>query len=100
MHCYFIGNDAIHAITSRSSYKLRIRLMDWNNVIKFSDYSMFQIANELEGYRLSIDVYSGFFIGKYGTGIVLYIVAYRSRSNILLAFSKAYSDCNRNCKSL
>ena len=79
MLCYFVGNDAIHAITTRGSYKLRIRLMDWDNVIKFANYSTFQIADESDGYRLNIGGYSGDadFRGKYNTNIPLLIVVHR-----------------------
>ena len=59
MHCYFVGNDAIHAITSRGNYTLTIRLTNWDNITKFANYSMFRIANESDGYRLNIKGYSG-----------------------------------------
>ena len=69
----FVGNGAIHAITIRGNYKLRIRVMDWDSVIKFANYSTFQIANESDRYRLNIGRYSGdaSFWGKYNTNITL-----------------------------
>ena len=64
LHIYFIGNDAIHEITSRGDYKLKIRLTGWSNTTKFAYYHTFVVANESDGYRLTISGYSGE-AGKY-----------------------------------
>ena len=53
------GNDAIHEISSRGTYRLKVRLTDWDNVTKFANYATFRISSESAGYRLTIDGYSG-----------------------------------------
>ena len=53
------GNDAIHEITSRGTYRLKVRLTDWNDVTKFATYTTFRISNESDNYRLTIGGYSG-----------------------------------------
>ena len=56
---YWLGNDAIHQITSISNYILKIYLTDWDNVTKYAMYDTFRIADEADGYRLTIRGYSG-----------------------------------------
>ena len=58
------GNDDIHNLTSHGTYQLKIRLVDWDGNTSFANYASFRIANESDGYRLSIDGYSGN-AGKY-----------------------------------
>ena len=56
---YWLGNDAIHQITSRANYTLKIYLTDWDNVTVYAKYDVFRIAAEANGYRLTIGGYSG-----------------------------------------
>ena len=56
---YWLGNDVIHQLTSRANYTLRVVLTDWDNVTKYAIYSTFTVADEADGYRLSIGGYSG-----------------------------------------
>ena len=56
---YWLGNDAIHQITSSANYTLKIYLTDWDNVTKYAMYDLFRIADEADGYRLTIGGYSG-----------------------------------------
>ena len=56
---YWLGNDAIHQLTSRSSYKLKIVLKDWDDVTGYAIYDPFQISDESDGYCLTIGDYHG-----------------------------------------
>ena len=56
---YWLGNDIIHQLTSRSKYALKFVLTDWDNVTKYARYNRFEIADEAGRYRLSIGGYSG-----------------------------------------
>ena len=56
---FWLGNELIHLITSNASYILKIVLTDWENVTKFAQYDTFRIADEADGYRLTIGGYSG-----------------------------------------
>ena len=55
---FWLGNDAIHQITSSANYSLKIYLNAWDN-ITYALYDTFKIAAESDGYRLTIDGYSG-----------------------------------------
>ena len=56
---YWLGNDAIHQLTSGSSYKLKVVLKAWDNVTAYAIYDAFQISDETDGYRLTYGVYNG-----------------------------------------
>ena len=56
---YWIGNDIIHQLTSHGNYSLKIVLTDWNNTMKYAEYSVFKIKGEVDNYRLTIGGYSG-----------------------------------------
>ena len=56
---YWIGNDAIYQLTSRSRYKLKVVLKDWNNVTAYANYDTFRISAESDGYRLNVGGYYG-----------------------------------------
>ena len=57
---YWFGNEAIHLITSSANYRLKIILTDWNNVTKYAIYDTFRIADEVDGYRLTISDFAGY----------------------------------------
>ena len=56
---YWIGNDIIHQLTIHDTYTLKIVLTDWNNATGYAEYSIFKVADETDGYRLTIGGYSG-----------------------------------------
>ena len=56
---YWLGNNALHQITANANYTLKIYLTDWNNVTKYAMYNTFRIADEADGYCLTIGGYSG-----------------------------------------
>ena len=55
---FWLGNDAIHQITSSANYSLMIYLNAWGNV-SYAMYDTFKVADESDGYRLTIAGYSG-----------------------------------------
>ena len=56
---YWIGNEIIHQLTSHGNYTLKVVLTDWNNTVKYAEYSVFRIGSETDNYRLTIGGYSG-----------------------------------------
>ena len=54
-----LGNDVIHQIFTLGNYKLKVILTDWDGETRHAVYTTFKIANEADGYRLTIDGYSG-----------------------------------------
>ena len=56
---FWLGNDAIHQMTSSAHYILKIYLTRWDNVTKYAMYNTFTIDNEDHNYRLTIADYSG-----------------------------------------
>ena len=56
---YWFGNDAIHQLTSRSSYRLKVVLKNTDNVTAYAIYDTFQISDESDGYRLTVGDYHG-----------------------------------------
>ena len=55
----FPGNDALHEITSHGHYTMKVVLTDWTRVTKVAEYSTFRIGSESDGYRLTLQGYSG-----------------------------------------
>ena len=56
---FWLGNDAIHQMTTNANYTLKIILKDRYHVTKHAKYETFKIADEDDGYRLTISGYSG-----------------------------------------
>ncbi|KAL6458539.1 hypothetical protein MHYP_G00337690 [Metynnis hypsauchen] len=56
---HWLGNEAVHLITSRSQYSLRVELRDWEGNAPYSLYEKFQLAGEKQQYRLLLKGYSG-----------------------------------------
>ncbi|XP_063436209.1 fibrinogen C domain-containing protein 1-like [Mytilus trossulus] len=56
---YWLGNENIHEITSRDNHDLRIELEDFDGNKRYAEYSIFNIADEENGYRLLVYNYSG-----------------------------------------
>ncbi|CAC5419653.1 Fibrinogen-like protein A,Ryncolin-4,Angiopoietin-related protein 7,Angiopoietin-related protein 1,Ficolin-3,Ficolin-1-B,Techylectin-5A,Ficolin-2,Ryncolin-1,Tenascin-R,Protein scabrous,Fibrinogen-like protein 1,Angiopoietin-1,Tenascin-X,Fibrinogen C domain-containing protein 1-A,Tenascin-N,Ryncolin-3,Tenascin,Fibrinogen C domain-containing protein 1,Fibrinogen gamma chain,Ryncolin-2,Fibrinogen beta chain,Angiopoietin-related protein 6,Techylectin-5B,Angiopoietin-related protein 2,Microfibril-associated gly len=56
---YWLGNDNIHEITSHGNHDLRIELQDFDGNKTYAEYSIFNVADEGNGYRLLVYNYSG-----------------------------------------
>ena len=56
---YWIGNGNIHQLTSHGNYTLKIVLGDWNNMVKYAEYIIFNVADESYNYCLTIGGYLG-----------------------------------------
>ncbi|XP_062603413.1 ryncolin-1-like [Saccostrea cucullata] len=56
---YWLGNDAIHSLTSLAAEELRIDLVDFSGSKAFARYSKFVIASEKDKFKLSVGGYSG-----------------------------------------
>ena len=62
--CTFSGNDLLNDITSQARYVLRIDMEDFENEIRYADYTDFAVDSERNKYKLSFGTYSGT-AGKY-----------------------------------
>ncbi|XP_026257954.2 angiopoietin-4 [Urocitellus parryii] len=48
---YWLGNEAIHQLTSRATYSLRVELEDWEDQEAYAQYERFQLGSEAQLYR-------------------------------------------------
>uniref|UniRef100_A0A3P9IGG3 Fibrinogen C-terminal domain-containing protein n=1 Tax=Oryzias latipes TaxID=8090 RepID=A0A3P9IGG3_ORYLA len=55
---FWLGNDHIVRLT-RQPTVLRIEMEDWEGQTRYAEYSLFNMANELNSYKLFIANYSG-----------------------------------------
>ncbi|XP_056886973.1 fibroleukin [Takifugu flavidus] len=56
---HWLGNAALHALTSTGPHQLRIELEDWYQQKRHATYSNFKVASEAQRYRLTAREYSG-----------------------------------------
>ncbi|XP_069114329.1 ficolin-1-like [Argopecten irradians] len=55
---FWIGNDNLHRLTS-SPRTLRVELEAWDGTKGYAQYSTFQVENENDNYRLTVNGFSG-----------------------------------------
>uniref|UniRef100_A0A8C6ABE7 Angiopoietin 4 n=1 Tax=Marmota marmota marmota TaxID=9994 RepID=A0A8C6ABE7_MARMA len=56
---YWLGNEAVHQLTSRATYSLRVELEDWEGQEAYAQYERFQLGSEAQLYRISLSGYNG-----------------------------------------
>ncbi|XP_031703733.1 fibroleukin [Anarrhichthys ocellatus] len=56
---HWLGNTALHALTSAGQHQLRIELEDWHQQKRHATYNHFKVASEAQRYRLTAREYSG-----------------------------------------
>nr|XP_056700169.1 angiopoietin-4 [Euleptes europaea] len=56
---YWLGNEAVHLLTSQGAYSLRVELLDWEGNRAYAQYEKFQLGSERQRYRLSLRGYKG-----------------------------------------
>ncbi|NWW47024.1 ANGP4 protein, partial [Pedionomus torquatus] len=56
---YWLGNEAVHLLTSQAPYTLRVELRDWEGGQVYAHYGKFQLGSERQLYRLLLQDYSG-----------------------------------------
>ncbi|KAI7807700.1 putative angiopoietin-4 [Triplophysa rosa] len=56
---HWLGNEAVHLMTSQAQYSLRVELRDWEDNGAYALYDKFQLASEKQQYRLLLGSYSG-----------------------------------------
>uniref|UniRef100_A0A5F8GNZ7 Angiopoietin 4 n=1 Tax=Monodelphis domestica TaxID=13616 RepID=A0A5F8GNZ7_MONDO len=66
---HWLGNEALHQLTSRASYALRVELLDWEGNRAYAQYEGFQLGSEQQFYRLTLKEYSG--TAGHQSGLVL-----------------------------
>ncbi|CAO2578347.1 Angpt4 [Lemmus lemmus] len=55
---HWLGNEAVHCITSRTAYLLRVELRDWEGHQTSIQYEHFQLGSERQQYSLSVNASS------------------------------------------
>ncbi|XP_047493567.1 fibrinogen C domain-containing protein 1-like [Penaeus chinensis] len=56
---YWLGLDAIHALTAQAATELRVDLADFEGESRFAKYSSFSVGDRDDLYRLTVAGYSG-----------------------------------------
>ncbi|XP_053098484.1 angiopoietin-4 isoform X2 [Hemicordylus capensis] len=51
---YWLGNEAVHLLTSQAAYSLRVELLDWEGNSAHGQYEKFQLGSERQRYRLVV----------------------------------------------
>ncbi|XP_063139433.1 angiopoietin-4 isoform X6 [Rattus norvegicus] len=52
---HWLGNEAVHSLTSRTAYLLRVELHDWEGHQTSIQYENFQLGSERQRYSLSVN---------------------------------------------
>ncbi|CAH1792764.1 unnamed protein product, partial [Owenia fusiformis] len=55
---HFVGLDNIVSVLQQKRYKVRFELTTWENETRYAEYNTFNISDETDKYRLTIDSYS------------------------------------------
>jgi len=56
---YWLGNELLHQLTVKNSYKLRFDLQDRNLSWYYAEYSSFVVFSESSNYKIAVVGYSG-----------------------------------------
>ena len=56
---FWLGNDNLHRLTAADDMTLRVDLEDFEDEIRYAEYSTFKVADEGDKYRVLIGGYSG-----------------------------------------
>ncbi|XP_061746685.1 fibroleukin [Nerophis ophidion] len=56
---HWLGNAALHALTSAGQHQLRVELEDWHQQRRHATYNHFKVGAEAQRYRLTAREYSG-----------------------------------------
>ena len=56
---FWLGLEKLHLLTLNNSPKLRVELQAWDDETRWAEYSTFRVLDEENGYKLSVDGYSG-----------------------------------------
>ena len=56
---FWLGNDNLHRLTASDDVTLRVDLEDFEDDIRYAEYTTFKVTDEADKYRLSIGEYTG-----------------------------------------
>ncbi|XP_032074272.1 angiopoietin-4 [Thamnophis elegans] len=56
---YWLGNEAIHLLTSQAASALRVELLDWEGNQAYAQYDKVRLTGERQRYRLALRGYKG-----------------------------------------
>ena len=54
-----LGNNYLHQLTKRQSYRLRVDLKDLDGAKRYAEYRNFTVDSETNKYRLTSNGYTG-----------------------------------------
>ena len=57
--CPFPGNKYLNQLTANRTCKLRIDMVNWDDISGYALYDTFSIGDESSGFRLTVGVYNG-----------------------------------------
>ena len=55
----YLGNEAIHLLTKKSSQELRVDIEKFTGEKAYAKYSTFSVGTESQKYKLTIGAYNG-----------------------------------------
>ena len=56
---FWLGNDNLHRLTAAGNVTLRVDLEDFEDGIRYAEYTTFKVADEGDKFRLLIGGYNG-----------------------------------------
>nr|XP_057927614.1 fibrinogen-like protein 1 [Doryrhamphus excisus] len=56
---FWLGNDALHHLSSQGTYDMRINMEDFEGKTRFAEYKNFRVDSEKDQYQLHLGDYSG-----------------------------------------
>ncbi|XP_023563678.1 angiopoietin-4 [Octodon degus] len=56
---YWLGNEAVHQLSSSTIYSLRVELEDWGGSTSQENFKHFQLGSKEEYYKIFVNGYSG-----------------------------------------
>lgn len=99
---FWLGNEHIHALTTKGTWELRVDLVDFTDSRQFAHYRSFKMSSETEGYKLLLGDFVGGDAGDSLTAQQGQKFSTRDRDNDVSASNCAqtyhgawwYSDCH------
>ncbi|XP_038065619.1 uncharacterized protein LOC119735768 [Patiria miniata] len=59
---FWLGNDALHELTTQQDYQLRIELQSYYSQTTYTKYGLFTVADEANKYRLTVGLFYGSYV--------------------------------------
>ena len=56
---HWLGNEFIHSLTTQYKYRLRVELTDWDDEIRYAEYSGFEVESRRSDFRMRLEGFIG-----------------------------------------